>query len=86
MPATPNVDRVIADARADGLIPASDRDGRVSVLVHITLLDAAKKRTWLTSETALLDYALAKVALEDDFGDCFARLRGSVSKDVELGF
>ena len=53
---------------------------------HRTLLEAAKKRAGLTSETALIEYALAKVALEDDFGDYFARLRGSVSKDVDLEF
>jgi hypothetical protein len=86
MPSPTNVDRVIAAARAEGLIPAADKDARVSGRVHRTLLEAAKQRAGLTSETALLEYALAKVALEDDFGDAFARLRGSVSKDLELEF
>lgn len=81
-----NVDRVIATARAEGLIQPTDKDARVSGRVHRSLLDAAKQRAGLTSETALLEYALAKVALEDDFGDYFARLRGSVSRDVDLEF
>jgi hypothetical protein len=86
MPPATNVDQVIAAARAEGLIPPSDKDARVSGRVHRTLLEAAKKRAGLTSETALLEYALAKVAIEDDFGDYFARLRGSVSPDVDLEF
>jgi hypothetical protein len=86
MASAPNVDRVIAAARDEGLIPPSDKDARVSGRVHRTLLEAAKKRAGLASETALIEYALAKVALEDDFGDYFARLRGSVSQDVDLEF
>ena len=80
------VDKVIGAARAEGLIPRTDKDAKVSGRVHRILLDAAKKRSGLTSETALLEYALAKVALEDDFGDLFSRLRGSVGQDVELEF
>ena len=86
MSSTANVDRVMAAARDEGLISPSDKDARVSGRFHRTLLEAAKKRAGLTSETALIEYALAKVALEDDFGDYFARLRGSVSKDVDLEF
>lgn len=86
MSITPSVDRVIAAARSEGLIPQTDKDAKVSGRVHRVLLDAAKKRTGLASETALLEYALAKVALEDDFGDLFARLRGSVSQDLDLEF
>ena len=49
-------------------------------------MDAAKQRTGLTSETALLEYALAKVAIEDNFAEVLAGLRGSVSKGVDLEF
>jgi hypothetical protein len=86
MPSAPNVERVITAARDEGLISSSDKDARVSGRVHRTLLEAAKKRAGLTSETALIEYALAKVAIEDDFGEYFARLRGSVSQDVDLEF
>jgi hypothetical protein len=80
------VDRVLDVARAEGLIPASDKDAKVSGRIHRRLLDAAKERTGLQSETALLEYALAKVAIEDDFGAHLARLRGTVSRDVDLEF
>ncbi len=84
MAAAQNVERTLAVARSEGLIRPSDKDAKVSGRVHRSLLDAAKQRTGLTSETALLEYALAKVAIEDDFGEYFARLRGSVPKDVDL--
>lgn len=80
------VDKILDVARQDGLIPVSDKDAKVSGRIHRSLLDAAKRRTGLTSDSALLEYALAKVAVEDDFGERFARLRGSVSKDVDLEF
>ena len=86
MPNNPNVERVLDVARSEGIIPASDKDAKVSGRVHRSLLDAAKQRTGLTSETALLEYALAKVAIEDSFGERFARLHGSVSKEVDLEF
>jgi hypothetical protein len=86
MPANPAVERLLKVARSEGFIPPSDKDARVSGRVHRSLLNAAKQRTGLTSETALLEYALAKVAIEDDFGEQFARLRGSISEDVGLEF
>jgi hypothetical protein len=86
MAITPGVDGVIAAAKGAGLIPRTARDAKVSGRVHRGLLEAAKQRAGLTSETALLEYALAKVALKNDFGDLFSRLRGSVRRNVELEF
>jgi hypothetical protein len=86
MPAHEAVGRTLGVARAEGLITGSEKDARVSGRVHRSLLDAAKRRTGLTSETALLEYALAKVAIEDDFGERLADLRGSVDPDVDLEF
>ena len=86
MAIAPKVAKVIAAARIEGLIPQTDKDTQVSLRVHRGLLEAAKKRAGLTSETALVEYALAKVALEDDFGDLFSRLRGSVGQDVVFEF
>jgi hypothetical protein len=80
------VDRVLEVAKAEGLIPPSDKDAKVSGRIHRGLLNAAKRRTGIESETALLEYALAKVAIEDDFGAHLAKLRGTVSKDVDLEF
>jgi hypothetical protein len=80
------VERVIQAAKAEGLIPEADKDAKVSGRIHRRLLDAAKLRSGIQSETALLEYALAKVAIEDDFGAHLSRLRGTVSKDVDLEF
>jgi hypothetical protein len=80
------VDRVLEAARADGLMPEGEKDARVSGRIHRKLLDAAKAKTGIQSETALLEYALAKVAIEDDFGQVLLCLRGTVSKDVDLEF
>jgi len=70
------VERVLEAARAEGLIPSSEKDAKASGRIHRRLLDAAKERTGIKSETALLEYALAKVALEADFGAHLAKLRG----------
>lgn len=86
MPSNPTVEKVLDAARSQGIISQSDKDAKVSGRVHRSLLDAAKQRTGLTSETALLEYALAKVAIEDNFAERFSRLRGSVPRDVELEF
>ncbi len=86
MTAIPAVEKVLEVARSEGLIPASDKDAKVSGRIHRKLLDAAKQRTGLTSETALLEYALAKVAIEDNFGEYLASLGGSIPGDVDLEF
>lgn len=50
------------------------------------LLDAARAQSGIKSDTELLEYALACVALEDDFGEKFLALRGTVPRDVDLEF
>lgn len=86
MNATTPISRVLDAAKSEGLIPQSEKDAKVSGRIHRKLLDAAKERTGIQSETALIEYALAKVALEDDFGPRLARLRGTVGQDVDLEF
>lgn len=45
-----------------------------------------KKKSGITSDTELIEYALAEVALEDDFGTRLIRRKGLVAKDVDLEF
>jgi hypothetical protein len=47
---------------------------------------AAKEKSGIASDTELLEYALAKVALEDDFGAKLVRRKGRVAKDIPLEF
>jgi len=48
------------------------------------LIDAARARTGLTSTTEILEYALAKVALEDDFGAALVARKGRTPRDLDL--
>jgi hypothetical protein len=50
------------------------------------LVDAAKARSSITSDTELLEYALARVALEDDFGQKLIAREGRAPRDLDLEF
>jgi hypothetical protein len=71
---------VLDAARAEGLLGAKDRviGGRVPT----SLLRAAKTRSGIESDSALLLYALSKVALEDDFGRKLIARKGRIPRDM----
>jgi hypothetical protein len=48
------------------------------------LVIRAKQRTGISSTTDLVEYALAKVALEDDFGGKLVARKGSIPADIKL--
>lgn len=50
------------------------------------LIAAAKHRSGITSDTELLEYALAKIAIEDDFGTSLARRKGRITQHIDLEF
>jgi hypothetical protein len=52
----------------------------VGARVPKALLEAAKARANLTSTTELIEYALSRVALEDDFGGRLLALKGTVPR------
>jgi hypothetical protein len=94
MPARPAV-RVTTDQAArlkrDAINHAAQSAGllegqtsRVQARITETLLAAAKARSGITSDTELLEYALARVAIEDDYGAKLLALEGSVPPDVDL--
>ena len=56
----------------------------VGARVPQPLIDAARARTGLISTTDIIEYALAKVALEDDFGAKLVARKGRISKDLDL--
>ena len=49
------------------------------------LIEAAKKRAHVTSDTELLELALSRLALEDDCGARLVRRKGSIPAEIELG-
>ena len=84
-PDQPGSDRrvsMLASARNLGLIGTKDKT--IGGRVPTALVEAAKARSGIQSDSELLLYALSKVALEDDFGPRLLALKGSVPKDIEL--
>ena len=71
-------------ARRLGLLEG--QNGRIGGRVQRDLVAAAKEKSGITSDTELLEYALAKVALEDDFGAKLVRRKGRIPKDLDLEF
>lgn len=76
---------VIEQAHAAGLLGAV-KDARLAGRVPSRLLEAAKQRTGLTSDTDLIELALARLALEDDFAAKLLARKGSVAADLDLEF
>lgn len=80
-------DRVIAVlARAEESGLTSSKGDRIAGRVSPELIERAKARTGLRSDTELLEFALANVAVEDDFAQVFRDLKGTVNPDLDLGF
>lgn len=86
IPVQPSLRRraVLETARKLGLLGGENH--RISGRVCRDLVAAAKKKSGITSDTELIEYALAEVALEDDFGKRLIRRKGRVAKDVDLEF
>ncbi len=74
---------IVAAAKEAGLL-AGDNSA-LGARVPRELVARAKERSGIHSTTELVEYALAKVALEDDFGSKLVARKGSIPKDIELG-
>lgn len=75
---------VLDQARAVGLLGAV-KNTRLSGRVPASLIEAAKQRAHVTSDTELLELALSRLALEDDFGARLVRRKASIPADIDLG-
>lgn len=78
------VDAVVEAARQTGLI--GEKSGRIAGRVSPILVEEAKKRTGLQSDTDLIEFALANVAIEDNFAEEFKKLEGTVDPTLDLEF
>jgi hypothetical protein len=74
----------LAQARAAGMLGEA-KDARIAGRVSSELLAAARQRAGSSSDSEILEIALATLALEDDFGEKLVRRKGSVPDDIELG-
>ena len=80
----PRVHAVLLAATESGLL--EDKTGRISGRVSPALVRLAKARTGIGSDTDLIEFALANVALEDRFAESFKASRGTIDPDIDLGF
>ena len=72
-------------AREAGLL-GPGKDARISGRISSALVDAAKARAHVVSDTELLEIALSRLVLEDDFGRRFVSRKGKIPKSVDLEF
>jgi hypothetical protein len=77
-------DAVMQAAEQSGLL--SEKSGRIGGRVSPALLEQARRQTGIDADTDLIEFALATVALEDDFAEAFKKSRGKVDPDLKLGF
>jgi hypothetical protein len=78
------VDAVMQAARQAGFLHG--KGGRIGGRVSPVLVRQAKRQTGIEADTDLIEFALATVALEDDFAQAFRKSRGKVDPELKLGF
>jgi hypothetical protein len=74
---------VMAEAVNSGLI-GGPKDTVIRARVSRRLVNAAKKRAGVASDTELLEIALSSFALDDDFGEKVAKRKGTLDPDLPL--
>ncbi len=75
---------VMEAAERSGLL--ADKNGRIAGRVSTALVEQAKQRTGIETDTDLIAFALANVALEDNFAAAFKEAHGKIDPDLEFGF
>lgn len=75
---------VMQAAEQSGLL--SEKSGRIGGRVSSALVKQAKRQTGIETDTDLIEFALATVALEDNFAEVFRKSRGKVDPELKLGF
>ena len=75
---------VMHAAEQSGLL--SEKSGRIGGRVSPALVRQAKRQTGIETDTDLIEFALATVALEDNFSEAFKQSRGKVDPELKLGF
>lgn len=78
------VEAVLGAARSSGLL--GEKSARIGGRVSPELLAEARKRTGLESDSDLIEFALAGLAIDDDFPTSFRRLDSTVDPGLDLEF
>ena len=84
---------LVSKARFEAIMQAAERSGllreksgRIGGRVSQALVKQAKRQTGIETDTDLIEFALATVALEDNFAEVFKESRGKVDPELKLGF
>jgi len=84
---------VVSKARFEAIMLAAEQSGllskkgsRIGGRVSPALVRQAKRQTGIEADTDLIEFALATVALEDNFADVFKEARGKVDPKLKLSF
>ncbi len=84
---------LISKARFEAVMQAAEQSGllnkkrgRIGGRVSPALVRQAKRQTGIETDTDLIEFALATVALEDNFAEAFKESRGKVDPELKLGF
>ncbi len=75
---------VMGAAEHSGLL--GEKSKRIGGRISPALIEQAKKHTGIETNTNLIAFALANVALDDNFGSTFRKTRRTVDPDLKLGF
>jgi hypothetical protein len=75
---------VMRAAEQSGLL--SEKSGRIGGRVSPVLIKRAKRQTGIETDTDLIEFALATVALDDNFAKAFKESRGKVDLRLKLSF
>lgn len=75
---------VMKAAELSGLL--GEKNMRIGARISPALIEKAKKQTGIKTDTDLIEFALANVALDDNFGQTFRKIRATVDPSLKLGF
>jgi hypothetical protein len=75
---------VMQAAEQSGLL--GGKGGWICGRVSPALIKQAKRQTGIETDTELIEFALATVALEDNFAETFKEARRKVAPLLKLGF
>lgn len=80
-----HVEQAVAIARQQGLL-GGPKTRVIRARTSVALVDEAKRRTGIQSDTELIEAALAALATHDDFGEWLISQRGTVDPSLDLEF
>ena len=75
---------VMLAAAQSGLL--GGKSGRIGGRVSPALVEQAKRQTGIETDTDLIEFALATIALDDHFAEIFKDSRGTIDPELKLGF